>query len=198
MTTNTATATKKPAVKKTPAKRVATPKKTTTPVKKTTPTKKAAPAKTTKPAVKKTSTRITKSDAELKALAERLWAQGVTSGPHAMSKATRGTADFVLSRRFIKIAQEVIDSHGGKVTAARERKLSAKRTGSLDTLTLMKQEHAALKAWKASGMKGDSPATPTLDKRNAEIKAKSDATKSALATKKAVASVKKSATKKSA
>jgi hypothetical protein len=148
---------------------------------------------TKKPVVNKTLVTPRKTDDELKALAQKLWDAGVTSGPFAMSKATRGTADFVLSRRFIEIAKTVIAENGGAVRAT--KKSSVKSTGSLDIVEAMKREHAALKAWKSGGMKGDSPATPTLDKRNAELKAKADATKKSLATKKAVATAKKAVAK---
>jgi hypothetical protein len=181
---------------------VATTKKKTTAAKKTTvksPAKKAVAAKkpaTKKPVAKKVTAKKTpvvrtpqRSDDELKALAERLWSEGITA-PHAMSKATRGTSEFVLSRRFIKIAQAVIDSHGGKPVGEKKTVGGAKvAAATVERLNGMKAEYEAIKKWKAGGMKGDSPKTPLIDAKNAELAAKNARAAKQLATKQALASV---------
>lgn len=182
---------KKPAVKKT-AKKVPAPAKTTS--------AKKAIAKAKKVVAKKAAVERTpkRSDAELRALAEKLWAQGITA-PHAMSKATRGTSEFVLSRRFIVIATEVIASHGGKPVTVKAARTTSGKTPTVDRLNGMKVEYETIKKWKANGMKGDSPATPLIDAKNAEMTAKAAKTAKATEQKKSLAAVhiaKKSATRK--
>jgi hypothetical protein len=180
-------ATKKPAVKKPVAKKTTAKK----PVK--SPAKKA----TVKPISVKTTKRVTATDEAIIAFCEEQFAKGVVHAS-AMRRNAKGTNAYTFSERFNPLAKSVIDKNGGKPKTERVTRKSTKRApASLDRVTLMKQEHAALKAWKAGGMIGDSPLTPTLDAGNAALKAKSDAQKAALATKKAIASVKASEKKAS-
>ncbi len=173
-------------LKKTPAKTIA--KKSVA---------KKSVAKT--PATKVTTSTPRRTDDELRALAEKLWAQGITA-PFAMSKATRGTSEFVLSRRFIQIATQVIESHGGKPVSKKAARESS--NGSLDTLNALKAEFEAVKKWKANGSKGAKPATPVTDKKNAQLEAKAaknrkalDAKKTLIAQAKTAKVAKKTATK---